>query len=185
MSAFAVRCASGVLLGLAVLVTACGDDAEPGRTGTPVIGTPVGTKIAVPIGTAASPTVAAVAPTPAEPPVDEALESFGRGQFTAMIGPGEAYIFDPSPFIEPRDGRAPRCTSDEASLGISWQVTAPYPPDGVLFVWRLDKESGPVTVGEGPDGDAATPCGQLEAVNNGSGGLTVEVRYVISALPDG
>lgn len=160
-----------VLLALA----ACGgDDSGPDNTLGAI--TPVGTKVPTDQASDGAATSGSEAPSPVMPELDEELTLFLDGQIFADILPGDSYEVDPVALGE-QVGTPPSC--DNFQFDFSWQVTNPYPPDGVAFKWQLRRDDGLVDIASGPAGNQAIGCGTLVAVNEGATPITVAVRYLI------
>jgi hypothetical protein len=157
---------------------ACGgdDDNDPQETLGDV--TPVGTKEATPTplqgGGNGGP------PAPVEPELDEQLVEVTRGDREALIEPGEAYSLDPIA-VAADAGQSPSC--DNLQFDFSWQVTDPYPPDGVTLAWTLERDGTAVEVASGPAGNQAIGCGTISAENRGAAAITVAMKYLIGTLP--
>ena len=157
---------------------ACGgDDDEPRATLGEV--TPVGTKEATPTpaeggGGSGGP------PAPAEPELDEQLVEVTRGDREAIIEPGQGYSLDPIA-VAADAGQSPSC--ENLQFDFSWQVTDPYPTDGVALAWTLDREGTAVEVAGGPAGNQAVGCGTVNAENRGAAAITVAIKYLIGTLP--
>lgn len=162
-----------------VLATGClalaacgGDDSGPSETLGNI--TPIGTK--QPTERASGDGSSSGAPSPVKPQLDEQLTLFLDGQIFADILPGEAYDVDPVALSE-QVGAPPSC--DNFQFDFSWQVTDPYPTDGVVLTWQLERDSGPVDIASGPAGNQAVGCGVLHMINGGDAPITVAVRYLI------
>lgn len=165
-------------LALLVLTAACGgDDDDPSAT----LGTPIGTKDATPEASA-EPTDAGngAPPYPADPTLDEELTEFSRGDLEATIEPGDRYLIDPIALAN-EDGEAPSC--DNFLFDFSWQVTDPFPTDGVALTWLFNRSGDEVEVASGPSGEQGIGCGTLAATNGGAAPITVSIKYVVGGLP--
>lgn len=160
------------------LAVACGGSGdEPQATLGGV--TPVGTKEATPTpgdggGGGGGP------PAPVEPELDEELVEVTRGGREAFIEPGQAYLLD-AIAVAADAGQSPSC--DNLQFDFSWQVTDPYPTDGVTLAWTLDHDGTAVEVASGPAGNQAVGCGTISAENRGEAAITVAIKFLIGSLP--
>lgn len=156
----------------ALALTGCGGD-DDGPENTLGAITPVGTKdaTATPVSDGS-----AGPPSPVVPELDEELTLYLSALLQATILPGDSYQLDPVALGE-QVGTPPSC--DNFQFGFGWQVTDPYPPDGVVLTWQLEREGGPVDIASGPAGSQATGCDVLNVVNGGTTPITVAVHYVI------
>ena len=171
-----MRWALALTAALPLAFAACGDDddgADPTFGGV----TPVGTKDTTP--TPVSDGGDGGPPPPAEPELDEELTEITRGEQTASIEPGIVHEIDPQA-LSLEAGVEPNC--ENFQFDFSWQVTEPYPPDGVMLAWRFEREEGAVDVASGPAGNQAVGCGLLSAENRGAGAITVAIKYAIGAV---
>jgi hypothetical protein len=157
------------------LTIACGGDDEPSGT----VG-PVGTKSGAPTATAEATSVdSGGPPAPPDPTLDEALTLITSGAITADIAPGETYPFDPQTIAQDAGSTA---SCDNFQFGFTWQVQSPYPPDGVVLQWQIERESAKVKVAEGPSGEQSIGCDAVEALNAGPDAITVAVKYKLGGL---
>jgi len=156
------------------LAAACGgDDDETAPTATVGGLTPVGTKDATPTRQA---TGGAVAPTPADPTLDEELTEITSGGSDEMIAAGGSWSIDTEMFSED----ASLCTN--FAFDFTWQVQDPFPPDGVDLIWQFTRAAGTVEVANGPAGEQSVGCGVLAALNRGAAPVTVAIRYRVGAI---
>ena len=155
---------------------ACGgDDSDPDSTLGAI--TPVGTKVPTEQASDGAATPGSEGPpSPVMPELDEELTLFLDGQIFADIQPGDSYEVDPIALGE-QVGTPPSC--DNFQFDFSWQVTDPYPPDGVAFKWQLLRDDGPVDIAIAPAGNQAVGCDTLLAVNEGATPISIAVRYLI------
>jgi hypothetical protein len=152
-------------------LAACGGD-DDGPSDTLGAITPVGTKDATPT----PPSDGGAPPSPAVPELDEELTLYLSALLQATILPGESYPVDPTALGE-QAGTPPSC--DNFQFGFGWQVIDPYPPDGVILTWQLEREGGTVDIAAGTAGVQATGCDALNMVNGGTTPITVAVHYII------
>jgi hypothetical protein len=164
------------LLSAAVLACGGGDDAPDQTLGAV---TPVGTKDTTPTPPPDAGDGSGGPPVPVDPELDEELTLVTEGELDAVIDAGGSYDIDPTALAS-EAGAEPDCAN--LQFDFSWQVTDPYPPDGVALVWQLDREGNLVQVASGAAGNQAVPCGALNAVNQGAGPITVAIKYLIGAL---
>lgn len=166
--------AIGALSALALTI-ACGGDDKPSAT----VG-PIGTKSGAPTASAeATPVDGGDIPDPAEPSLDEALTLITSGDVTANIAPGETYPFDPQAIAQDAGSTA---SCDNFQFDLTWQVQDPYPPDGVVLQWQIERNGAPVKVAEGPSGEQSVGCDAVEAKNNGPDAIAVAVKYKLGGL---
>ncbi|MEX1195817.1 MAG: hypothetical protein WD904_03820 [Dehalococcoidia bacterium] len=158
-------------------LAACGGDDDDTSGPTAVI-TPAGTKDETPTP---APDGGGPAPSPADPQLDEDLQELTSGELEATIEPGGTYEIDPLAITETAGGSAPPC--ENFAFDFTWQVTDPYPSDGVQLVWRFIRDEGDVDIANAPSGEQTIGCGLLRAVNNGGETITVAVRYRVGAIP--
>jgi hypothetical protein len=171
-----MRWALSVAAVVVLLLAACGDDddAPEGTLGATPIGTKDATVTAAPDGDGG-----AEPPDPVEPELDEELTEITRADLDAAIEPGTAYELDPES-LSVDAGVEPNCANFQ--FDFSWQVTEPFPPDGVTLAWRFEREGGAIDVASGPAGNQAVGCGILRAENRGAAPVTVAIRYAIGAV---
>ena len=167
---------AGLFLVLALsLFAACSGDDDGGAS---VDVTPVGTKDATPTpGPIAS---GAGAPKPVDPQLDEELTEVARDELEAAIDPGGSYEINPEALAEDA-GVTDAC--DNFQFDFSWQVTDPYPPDGVSLSWQFDNDSEQFEVASGPAGNQSVGCGLLRAENRGEQTTVLAIKYAIGARP--
>jgi len=171
-----VRRVLAVVVTLACLaVAACGDD-DSGPSSTLGAITPVGTKEPTEQASDGAASPGSEAPSPVQPELDEELTLFLDGLIATDILPGDSYEVDPVALGQ-QVGTPPSC--DNFQFDFSWQVTDPYPPDGVAFKWQLVRDGGPVDIASAPAGNQAIGCGVLLGVNEGATPITIAVHYLI------
>jgi hypothetical protein len=153
---------------------ACGGDDDGGPQNTLGDITPVGTKDAT--ATPEGGSNGAEAPTPVPPPLDEELTIYLAGSVQSDILPGDSYEIDPVAIAE-QVGTPPSC--DHFQFNFAWQVTDPYPPEGVSFKWQIQRDTGPVDIATGPAGTQTTGCDVLTAVNESDIPIFLNVAYLI------
>ena len=164
---------TGVFAALALAAACGGDDDETTPTETAGGLTPVGTKDATPTPLA---TGVAVAPTPAEPTLDEELKEITSGSSDESIAAGGSWSIDTAAFAED----ASLCTN--FAFDYTWQVQDPFPTVNVDLIWQFTRAAGTVEVASGPAGEQSIGCGLLEALNRGAGPITVAIRYRVGAI---
>jgi hypothetical protein len=168
---------AGLLLTLAALAAgvACGG----GSSGPTAVVSPIGTKAGTPTPTPTA-TVAPIgngAPLPIEPTLNEALTETASGDLTADVQPGQTYSVDPQSLVT----GSPSCTNFE--FDFTWQVTDPYPPDGVDLQWQIQRNGAGVKIAEATSGEQSIGCDPLQALNAGSAPISVAIKYKIGGLP--
>jgi hypothetical protein len=169
---------AGLLLTLAAIAVcvACGGGGSKGPT---AVVSPIGTKAGTPTPTPVA-TVAPGgngAPDPIEPTLDEALTEIASGHLTADVQPGGTYNIDPQSLAT----SLPSCTNFE--FDFTWQVTDPYPADGVDLKWQIQRNGSPVKIAEAASGEQSVGCDSLQALNAGSAPISVAIKYKIGGLP--
>lgn len=172
------RALAAAAIATLLLLAACGgDDDGPAAT----IGTPIGTKDTTPVPTAGASTDTGdgTAPDPVDPTLDEELTEFASGSFDATIDPGDRYEIDTTELAN-ETGSAPPC--DNFLFDFSWQVTDPYPPDGVAISWLYTGQSDEFEVANTPAGEQGVGCGPVAIANNGAGAVTIAVKYIIGGI---
>jgi hypothetical protein len=167
---------AGLLLTLATLAAgvACG-----GSSGPTAVVSPIGTKAGTPTPTPAA-TVAPGgngAPGPIEPTLNEALTEIASGDLTADVQPGQTYSIDPQSLVT----SSPSCTNFE--FDFTWQVTDPYPLDGVDLQWQIQRNGAGVKIAEATSGEQSIGCDPLQALNAGPAPISVAIKYKIGGLP--
>jgi hypothetical protein len=159
----------------ALAIAACGGDDDE-ITPTDIF-TPAGTKADTPTPAASG---VGGAPAPADPQMDDELTEIASGELDHAIGPGE------SAAVIPLDTVADLGSSCDAfpnfAFSFSWQVTDPFPPDGVQISWHLDRDSGSVRIADGPAGEQTVGCEPLSLINDGDAAASVSIRYRVGAL---
>lgn len=168
---------AAILVALAVS-TACGDDDAGSRDG--VITTPSGTKASPTQAAGSSPTETQEAPDPPVPELDEAAQQLGEGSLSAPIYPGMSYPIDPLGLALEVGIHQPPC--EQFVFAFGWQVTDPYPPEGVDVYFQIQRERGPVRIAEGPAGSAQTGCEIVEIVNAAQGFISIDLHYIIGGV---
>jgi hypothetical protein len=167
---------AGVSVALA-LAAACGgnDDATP--TDTAGVLTPVGTKDATLTPLASD---GDGPPVPADPTLDEELTELTYGEAEQTIEPGASWPLQTLEITTAETGTEPSCGN--FAFDFTWQVQDPYPPDAVDLAWQFTRDGSTFEVAAGPAGEQAVGCGLLEALNRGSGPVTVAIRYRAGAI---
>lgn len=158
---------------------ACGGDDDDGGS---VNITPAGTKDA-----SITPTPAGTddgnggggPPAPPDPQIKEELTETARGELEAVIEPGGSYEID-TEALAIESGNAAPC--DNFQFGFAWQVTDPYPPDGVSLSWQIEREGSLIEVASRADGQQALGCTGLVATNDGGSTITVAIKYAIGGI---
>ena len=168
---------AGLFLTLATLTVcvACGG----GSSGPTAVVSPIGTKAGTPTPTPVA-TVAPGgngAPDPITPTLDEALTEIASGDLTADVQPGQTYNIDPQSLVT----SPPSCTNFE--FDFTWQVSDPYPPDGVDLKWQIQRNGAGVKIAEAASGEQSVGCDSLQALNAGSAPISVAIKYKIGGLP--
>lgn len=171
------RAAAALLIAAAVLLAACGGD---DTKSTPIAATLAGTKADTP--TPAPTEIAdgggSVAPDPAGPQLDEQLTEVGSGESTVAIESGDSrVVFDPASDV-PGD-----TSCDNFQYAFTWQVTDPWPPDGVALEWHRVRSDSDIVIASGASGEQSVGCDTISAVNNGPTEVTVATRYVMGGIP--
>jgi hypothetical protein len=168
---------AGLFLTLAVLTigVACGG----GSSGPTAVVSPIGTKLGTPTPT---PVATAApggngAPDPITPTLDEAVTEIASGDLTADVQPGQTYNIDPQSLVT----NPPSCTNFQ--FDFTWQVTDPYPPDGVDLQWEIPRNGSGVKIAEATSGEQSIGCDSLQAVNAGSAPISLAIKYKIGGLP--
>jgi hypothetical protein len=166
---------AGLFLTLAALAlcVACGGGSGP----TPAV-SPIGTKALTPTPTPEA-TVApgGGAPDPITPTLDEAVTEIASGDLTADVQPGQMYNIDPQSLVT----NPPSCTNFQ--FDFTWQVSDPYPPDGVDLQWQIQRNGAAVKIAEATSGEQSVGCVSLQALNAGSSPVSVAIKYKIGGLP--
>lgn len=166
-----------LLVALAASVACGGDDAAGGDG---VITTPSGTKASPTQAPESSPAETQEAPAPPVPELDEAAAPLGEGTVTAPVYPGLTYSIDPLGLPVLAGIHLPPC--EQFVFAFGWQVTVPYPADGVDVYFQIQREAGPVRIAEGPSGTVQTGCDTVEIVNAGQGFISIDLHYVIGGV---
>ena len=177
------RCLLTLALALGALFAAC--DGDGGKV-TPSPG-PAATATTTAEPTAApSPTAGPTgAPSPtaepqetphaAAPTVPGNVTVLGIGEMNLNIGAGETYQFDPVQLAQDQGVEQPPCAA--FVFLFAWQVSDPYPAEGVNLRFRWTRMGGTEIIAEDPSGETSVGCGGIEVVNDDAVKITVEVRY--------
>jgi hypothetical protein len=116
------------------------------------------------------------APDPATPTLDEALREIASGDLSADVQPGQMYNIDPQSLVT----NPPACTNFQ--FDFTWQVSDPYPANGVDLQWQIQRNGAAVKIAEATSGEQSIGCYSLQAVNAGSAPISVAIKYKIGGL---
>lgn len=167
------------VLAASIILAGCGGGDS---RATPDAATPAGTKelTATPAATEPQADGNATAPAPADPQLDEQLTEFARSDLQIQVPAAGTYSIDPQT-LAANAGDVPSC--DNFQFDFTWQVTDPYPPDGVSLEWAIQRDTGNITLSRDPSGEQSVGCDSIQAENKGSSPITVAIKYAIGGLP--
>lgn len=116
-----------------------------------------------------------------DPQLDEQLTEVARGDLGEVEIPvGGVYYIDPET-LAAQAGDVPSC--DNFQFAFVWQIVNPYPPDGALLEWELQRDGGNVTLSRDAAGEQSVGCDSLQAVNQGDVTISLAIKYAIGGLP--
>jgi hypothetical protein len=115
------------------------------------------------------------APSPAAPELPEGVSRLAEGASSTALLPSAVTGFDPIDFPLEEGAEPPPCVA--FVFAFTWQVAEPDAGSGLI--WRLTETGAPREIGSGPSGSATVGCGLIEAVNDGSERISLNVRYLI------
>lgn len=166
------------LAALALTISACGgdDDTVEDDGGN----TPSGTKASPTPVLEGTPGPSATSPAPPVPEMDEAATLLAEGTMSLVVQPGLPHPIVPTDLPLEGENTLPDC--EQFVFAFAWQVTLPYPPDGVAIAFQLPRDSGPVQISESPVGTSQTGCDTIEIVNSGQQSIVVDIHYKIGGI---
>lgn len=170
-----MRMAGLLTLAALAMCVACGGGSSGPTAVVSPIGTKAGTPTPTPVATAAP--GGNGAPAPIEPTLDEAVTEIASGDLTADVQPGQTYGIDPQSLV----ASPPSCTNFQ--FDFTWQVTDPYPADGVDLQWQIQRNGSGVKIAEATSGEQSVGCVSLQALNAGSAPIAVAIKYKVGGLP--
>jgi hypothetical protein len=118
-------------------------------------------------------------PRASEPQLDSGLRSLGSGVLDLALDPGQARDLDPINLALNLGLTPPACA--DFVLAFTWQVRFPQPAGDARVHFTGQRMGGTFEVGgPGAAGESTVGCALLQAVNEGSQPLVVELRFVVA-----
>jgi hypothetical protein len=118
-------------------------------------------------------------PRAAEPQLDSRLRSLGAGVLELALDPGQTRDLDPVNMAL-NLGRTPPACADFV-LAFTWQVRFPQPAGDAKVHFTGQRMGGTFEVGgPSPAGAGTVGCALLQASNEGTAPLVVELRFVVA-----
>ena len=118
-------------------------------------------------------------PAAAAPALDSRLRSLGAGIIELPLDPGQVRDLDPINMALNLGLTPPPCA--DFVMVFTWQVRTPEPAGAASVRFSGERMGGVFDVGTpGAAGEASIGCALLEAINDGTAPVVVEMRFVVA-----